>query len=84
MRCSDTFPTVADLYIVLFDSILANPKTGHGHNGYYFGENGEHSLYDVGKAIGEALHSYGIGDAVPTTFTEEELQKYFGVRAFVL
>ena len=36
--------TVAVLYIVLFDGILNNPdKTGHGWEGFYFGENGEHT-----------------------------------------
>ncbi|KAF8149876.1 hypothetical protein B0H34DRAFT_678825 [Crassisporium funariophilum] len=70
---------VADLYIVLYDSILSNPATGHGREGYYFGENGEHTLYDVGKAIGEAVVAIGKGkNPGPTTFTKEELDKYLG------
>jgi nucleoside-diphosphate-sugar epimerase len=70
---------VADLYINLYDAICSDPDTGHGRNGYYFGENGEHSMYEVGKAIGEALVSFGKGTNVePSTFTEEELEKYFG------
>ncbi|KAG5652021.1 hypothetical protein H0H81_006574 [Sphagnurus paluster] len=42
---------VADLYIILYDWIKTNPETGHGREGFYFGENGEHTLYDVGKAV---------------------------------
>lgn len=72
---------MADLYIVLFDSIRSNPSTGHGREGIYFGETGEHSLYEVGKAIGEAMVALGKSDnPEPTTFTKEEIDKYFGVR----
>ncbi|KAI0661778.1 NAD-P-binding protein [Cubamyces menziesii] len=71
---------VADLYIVLFDSIVSNPdKTGHGWEGFYFGENGEHSWYQISRAIGEALVELGISqDPEPTAFSREELIKYFG------
>jgi len=71
---------VADLYLVLYDSIKTNPQgTGHGREGFYFGENGEHSLYDIGKAISEALVAIGRGkSAEPTTFTQDEIDKYFG------
>ena len=69
---------MADLYIVLYDSIVTNPATtGHGREGFYFGVNGEHTLYDVGKAIGEALVAIGkIDNPEPTTLTKEELDKY--------
>lgn len=71
---------VADLYIVLFDYIRLNPSSGHGREGYYFGENGEHLLYDVSKAIGRALVNLGVSESdEPTTFTKEELGKYYGV-----
>ncbi|KAJ7154106.1 hypothetical protein C8R46DRAFT_1118699 [Mycena filopes] len=70
---------LADLYVTLYDSIVENPELGHGWDGFYFGASGEHSLLDVGKAIGEALVSFGKSDtAEPTSFTQEELQKYFG------
>ncbi|KAI0787443.1 NAD-P-binding protein [Fomes fomentarius] len=71
---------IADLYITLFDSINNNPeKTGHGWEGFYFGENGEHTWYQLSKAIGEALVALGITqDSEPTTFSVEELVKYFG------
>ncbi|GLB41332.1 putative NAD-P-binding protein [Lyophyllum shimeji] len=69
---------VADVYLVLYDAIRTNPATGHGREGYYFAENGEHTLYDVGKAIAEALVALGRGkSAEPTTFTKEEIDKYF-------
>lgn len=72
---------VADLYIVLYDSIIANPATGHGREGIYFGENGEHELYMVSKGIGEALVYLGKTDnPEPTTLTKEEIDKYFQVR----
>lgn len=71
---------MADLYIVLYNSIITNPATGHGREGIYFAENGEHNLYDVGKAIGEALVAVGKTDnPEPTTLTKEEIDKYFQV-----
>ncbi|GBE86900.1 NAD-P-binding protein [Sparassis crispa] len=74
---------VADLYIVLFDAIVTNPeKVGHGREGYYFGEAGEHTWADISRAIGVALVELGIStSAEPTTFTTEELIKYFGCEA---
>lgn len=71
---------VTDLYIVLFDTIRSDPKTPHGREGFYFSENGEHTLYEVGKAIAQALVEVGKStSAEPTTFTDEEVKKYFGV-----
>ncbi|KAJ7255829.1 NAD(P)-binding protein [Mycena haematopus] len=68
---------VADLYTTLYDKIVADPATGHGRNGFYFGASGEHSLYDVGKAIGEALVKLGKSkSAEPTPFTQAEFDKY--------
>lgn len=69
--------TVADLYVVVFNAIRANPdKVGHGRDGYYFGVNGEHNMYNVGKevALGRASNDG------PTSFTQEDLDKYFKVR----
>ena len=71
---------MADLYLVLFNSIRTNSATGHGREGIYFGESGEHTLYEVGKAIGDALVALGKSDnSEPTTFTKEEITKYFKV-----
>ena len=68
---------MADLYIVLYDWIVTRPATGHGREGIYFGVNGEHSLYDVGKAIGEAMVAIGRADnPEPTTFTKEEIDSH--------
>ncbi|KAF5382083.1 hypothetical protein D9615_004318 [Tricholomella constricta] len=70
---------VADLFLVLYDAIRSNPATGHGREGFYFGENGEHNLYEVGKAVGKALVEIGKAKSdEPTTFTKEEIDKYFG------
>ncbi|OCH94435.1 hypothetical protein OBBRIDRAFT_801254 [Obba rivulosa] len=41
-------------------------KIGHGREGLYFGENGKHALYDVGRAIGAAMVEPGR--------SEEEIQ----------
>jgi hypothetical protein len=72
--------TVADLYAILYDSIVSNPATGHGREGIYFGANGEHTLYDFAKALGGSLTMIGKTDnPEPTTFTEEEIVKYFNV-----
>ncbi|TFY55920.1 hypothetical protein EVJ58_g7949 [Rhodofomes roseus] len=70
----------ADIYTVLFDAISANPQSvGHGWEGYYFGESGHVSYYEIGKAIGQALVDLGLAeDAEPTRFTDEELVKYWG------
>jgi hypothetical protein len=74
--------SAADLYMLIFDYALEGKEIGHGVEGYYFGENGEHSLYDIGKAIGEAMVKLGLSkSAEPTTFTPEEEQKYFNVRS---
>ncbi|KAF9266638.1 NAD(P)-binding protein [Marasmius fiardii PR-910] len=71
---------LADLYSLLYDSIIKKPdQTGHGREGFYFGASGEHSLYEVGKAIGEALVDLGISQKPePTTFSQQEIDKYFG------
>ena len=69
-----------DLYLILFDAILNDPeKVGHGRDGFYFTENGEHLWYDLSKAIGRELVALGLTDnEEPTSFTNEELVKYFG------
>lgn len=64
----------------MYDAIAANPdKVGHGEEGYYYGENGEHTWYSISRAIGESLVSLGISkDPEPTSFTDDELIKYYG------
>ncbi|KAK7690529.1 hypothetical protein QCA50_005627 [Cerrena zonata] len=75
---------IADLYIALYDAIAANPdKVGHGIEGYYYGENGEHTWYSISRAIGEALVGLGVSkDPEPTSFTDDELIKYYGSLMF--
>lgn len=66
---------------MLFNAIKSSPdKVGHGREGFYFSENGEHTLYQVGKAIGEALVSLGkTTDPEPSSFTKEEVEMYLFV-----
>jgi|ERR1700722_6677214 len=69
---------VADLYMTVFDAVDSSDPPGHGRSGYYFAENGEHTMYEVGKAIAQALFDLGKGESgVPTTFSEDEIRKYF-------
>lgn len=84
---------MVDLYVVIIDSIVPHrsdthahphraitphPDLAHGPSGFYFGENGEHTLYDVGLAIGKVMVSLGKSkEATPTPFTERETEKYF-------
>ncbi|RPD78127.1 NAD-P-binding protein [Lentinus tigrinus ALCF2SS1-7] len=69
---------IVHLYEVIWDAILTGKKIGHGKEGYYFGENGEHRLHDVGKAIGKALKELRIAETdEPSTFTKEELDLFF-------
>ena len=71
---------MADLYIILFDAILKNPEeVGHGREGFYFGENGEHTLLNVSAEIGKTLVALGKAktDEV-TSFSDAEMDKYYG------
>jgi hypothetical protein len=71
----------ADLFMLIFDRARANPEdTPHGREGFFFGASGEHTLYDVSKRIAEVLFELGVGKTPePTTFSDEEMLKYFGV-----
>lgn len=81
---------VADLYILIIDYIVAhnpdrhnrprtpNPKFEHGASGFYFGENGEHTLRSVSDVIGQTMVELGKAkDPTPTPFTDEEFCEYF-------
>ena len=71
---------VAEMYEILLDATLSDPKLAHGSDGYYFAENGEYKLYDVAKAYSQALYDLGKGKSPdPTTYSAHEIQKYFGV-----
>ena len=69
----------ADEYIVIYDAIVARgpDNVDHGIRGYYYGENGESSFYDISKAVGDAMYELGlIKEAEPTPFSDEEIAKY--------
>ncbi|KAE9407775.1 hypothetical protein BT96DRAFT_809263, partial [Gymnopus androsaceus JB14] len=68
---------LGDLYNFLFDAVLSSsPTPGHGREGYYFGANEEHTMYQVGEAISEVMLKMNKGDGgVPTSFTKEETDK---------
>ena len=71
---------VADQFIALYDTIVKNgpDNVDHGVKGYYFSENGEHSWHELSVAIGQAMVELGLSKSYePTTFTVEELIKYF-------
>ena len=66
---------------MLYDAIVTKgaDNVDHGIRGYYYGENGEHSWYDISKEIGRAFVELGLSKSdEPTTFSDEELAKYFG------
>jgi len=64
---------LADLYIILYNSIVSNPATAHGRQGFYFAENGEYTQYEAAKALSEVLLAYGkVENSEPTALTEEE------------
>ncbi|KAF7330526.1 Rab guanyl-nucleotide exchange factor [Mycena venus] len=70
----------ADLYVHIFDLLAESsppPDFAHGRAGFYFAENGEHTLYQVGEAIAQVLSGMGKGIPSPTTFTEKEVRLYF-------
>lgn len=67
---------VSDLFIVVYESALSG-EAAHGREGFYFGENGEHKMYDVAKAIARALHELGKGRSPePESFTEEDYKRF--------
>ncbi|THU86483.1 hypothetical protein K435DRAFT_868240 [Dendrothele bispora CBS 962.96] len=77
---------LADLYNVFLDSVLTsqNPQfPGHGREGIYNAVNGEHNFQQLAEAISQALVPLGLGeDSSSLTFSTEEEQKFFEVRAF--
>ncbi|OJT13756.1 hypothetical protein TRAPUB_9692 [Trametes pubescens] len=70
---------VARLYCTIIERALAGDDIGHGREGFYFGENGEHTMLDIAQAMGADLEAMGLADtADPSTFNKTELDKYFG------
>ncbi|EIW57397.1 NAD-P-binding protein [Trametes versicolor FP-101664 SS1] len=70
---------VAQLYCTIVERALAGDDIGHGREGFYFGENGEHTMLDIAQTMGADLAGMGLADtADPSTFNKTELDKYFG------
>jgi len=70
---------ISELYVVLYNTVASNPVAAHGREGIYIGENGQHTLYDVAKAVQEAMIELGLSkENEPSSFTREEVKKYFG------
>ncbi|KAK0494591.1 NAD(P)-binding protein [Armillaria luteobubalina] len=68
-----------NFFVLLFETVVKNPDTAHGAEGYYFLENGEHSLGEVATEISKALVELGIGsNPEPSSYTEEEKKSFFG------
>ncbi|KAJ3971259.1 NAD(P)-binding protein [Lentinula raphanica] len=76
---------LAELYNIIFDAVLTSPETlGHGREGYYFGANKSHTLYQVGKAISDVMFKMNRSKGgEPTTFTKEEIDKYFNGSSYL-
>jgi len=76
-RCS---LLVADLFVILYDAIRADPdgtRVGHGKNGYYHGENGEWSWMQLAEAMGQALHTLDPSKPADVrSYTPEEQLKH--------
>jgi nucleoside-diphosphate-sugar epimerase len=72
---------IATLYTTIFDAARKGPDaTGHGRQGYYFGENGEYSVGELSQAIAKLLYEAGLGKSPEATlFTGDELTKHVGV-----
>lgn len=68
-----------DLYLVLFAAIRSGFEVGHGCAGYYFGENGEQSWYDISRRIASNLVELGRSShAESSSFGPEEISRYLG------
>ncbi|KAF5375586.1 hypothetical protein D9757_008519 [Collybiopsis confluens] len=74
---------LAELYSILFDAVHSSNKPGQGREGYYFGANEEHTLYQVGQGISDTLHKLDKGKGEPTTFTKEEIDRYFNGSSYL-
>ncbi|WWD22419.1 hypothetical protein CI109_106910 [Kwoniella shandongensis] len=71
------------LYALVYEkSTLAKATIGHGPSGYYLGIAGEYTLFGAASRIGQALLSAKLvpqgTETTPTTFTKEELDRYYG------
>ena len=72
--------------MVLFSSVTKpGNNIPHGREGMFIGENGTYSWYDIGKELARIFHDKGLSQSSePTTFSSDELEKYFGSEVGVL
>ncbi|KAI0029867.1 hypothetical protein K488DRAFT_55440 [Vararia minispora EC-137] len=69
---------VADLFALVLRAAISG-TVRHGRQGYFFAENGEYRIIDAARAYTKTLHELGkSATAEPTSFTGEEIVKYFG------
>lgn len=79
-QCAHLSRLAAELFVVVFNGVTTpNNTVPHGREGLFIGENGVFAWSEVGNAIAKALYEAGKGKSPEaTTFTSEELTKYFG------
>ena len=65
---------------MLLDAVLDDAdKVPHGREGFYILENGEHTWYEIGKALAQVFAELGLQKSdEPTPFTAEDIHKYIG------
>jgi nucleoside-diphosphate-sugar epimerase len=78
---------ISQFYVKLLEGVVDSDtssstvqkiKKYHGKEGYYFVENGEHTLHCVSAKIGEILHKKGLVDSsTPKPLTDDEVKEYF-------
>ncbi|KAK8845472.1 hypothetical protein IAR55_006185 [Kwoniella newhampshirensis] len=71
------------LYALIYEkATVPSPTIGHGPSGYYLGIAGEYTLFGAASRIGQALSTNKLlpdgTQTTPSTFTKEELDKYYG------
>ncbi|KAJ3920490.1 NAD-binding protein [Lentinula edodes] len=71
---------LGELYSLLYDSIQnKHPKAGHGREGYYNAGYEEYSMNQLATSLSQGLVALNRGtNAEPSSFTQEELDKFFG------
>lgn len=68
---------IGDLFVLVYAGALSR-NIGHGASGYYFGTPGEYTRAAAASIVGSTLVEKGYAKvAEPTTFTPEEIQKYY-------
>ncbi|KAF8578200.1 NAD(P)-binding protein [Ramaria rubella] len=73
---------IATAILAVFEAAIEG-RTATGREGYYFGETGEYTHYDVARELARTLHARGIGTAEPTPFSAEDMSKYWGGSYYV-